>query len=122
MLYTNNQILERDGLMKRTYFKSWKKRLWLPKCFDASNERLDFEKDQLRTSELKKDLDFDFEPNQVQVKSTGLGLDLGQVLRFQTKGQCRLRTKSGRLRTRSGQLGSGGLGPRSGRGGQEAQT
>ena len=62
-----------------------------PIASNASNEarfrkRINFE---LRT---KKDLDFDFEPNQVQVKSTGF------------------RPRSGRFRPRSGGLGPGQAG------------
>ena len=90
MLYTNNQILERDGLTKRTYFKSWKKRL---RVAPLLRTRLSFEKDQLRTSD-EKGLDFDFEPNQVQVKSTGFGLR-----------SSRFRPRSGRTRLGPGQAG-----------------
>ena len=74
MLYTNNQILERDGLMKRTYFNSWKKRL--RNALDASNEArlrkgstLNFGRKRTWTLTL----------NQTRFKSSQLGLDLGQV-------------------------------------------
>ena len=87
-----------------------------PIASNASNEarfrkRINFE---LRT---KKDLDFDFEPNQVQVKSTGFrprsgrfrprsgGLGPGQAGSDQVR---QAQAKSGRLRP--GQVGSGGLG------------
>ena len=131
MLYTNNQILERDGLMKRTYFKSWKKRLRL---LQTLRTRLDSEKGS--TSNFGRKRTWTLTLNQTRFKSSQLGSDPGQVgsdlgqiqTRIWTKKDFdfdqtrssqvnwvwtrsgRLRPRSGRLRTRSGRLRPGQVG------------